>query len=109
MPTHTLPTSDSRIRRLNTGAATTPAASRSQPSLAGADCLLIRIRHCLRTGGYPELSRVMPQLQDSVVVLTGRVSTWHLKQVAQTVVRRLDGVSDVMNHLVVSPQSKTQR
>lgn len=108
MPTSSLPTSGSRIRRLDADVTQNPATPRSRLSLAEMDCLLSQVRHSLHDGGYPELRRISPQIQDSIVVLTGHVTTWHLKQMAQTVVRRLDGVSGVMNQLIVSQHSNTR-
>jgi len=55
----------------------------------------------LRKSGYPELHLVSCEFHGGVLTLRGRVSTFYLKQVAQTLIRGLDGVGAVNNRLDV--------
>jgi hypothetical protein len=55
----------------------------------------------LRRSGYHELRNVSCIFYEGVLTLRGRVSTWYLKQVAQTLVLHLDGVLELNNRLEV--------
>ena len=57
----------------------------------------------LRTSGYCQLGLVSCEFHEGVLTLRGRVSTFYLKQVAQTLVRNLDGVGEINNRLEVAP------
>ena len=58
----------------------------------------------LRKSGYRELHFVSCEFHEGVLTLRGRVSSFHLKQVAQEVIRRPDAVGEVNNRLeVVAP------
>ncbi len=56
----------------------------------------------LQTSGYPQLRKVSCEFHEGVLMLRGQVSTFHLKQVAQTLVRRLEGVGEINNRLEVA-------
>ena len=56
----------------------------------------------LQTSGYPQLRKVSCEFHEGVLTLRGQVSTFHLKQVAQTLVRRLEGVGEINNRLEVA-------
>jgi osmotically-inducible protein OsmY len=56
----------------------------------------------LRRSGYGALSRIQCDVCDGVVELCGEVSTFHLKQMAQSVVLRLVNVRGVRNHVRVA-------
>ena len=51
--------------------------------------------------GYHELHFVSCNFHEGVLTLRGRVSSFYLKQVAQTAIRDLDGVGEVNNRLEV--------
>jgi osmotically-inducible protein OsmY len=51
----------------------------------------------LRKSGYHELHSVSCDFHKGFLTLRGRVSSFHLKQVAQDVIRRLDGAEEVNN------------
>jgi len=51
---------------------------------------------------YPELSRVWCRFGEGILTLRGRVSTYYLKQVAQHIVRQIDGVAEIDNRLRVA-------
>ena len=56
----------------------------------------------LRRSGYHELHLVSCEFHEGVLTLRGRVSSFHLKQVAQTLIRDLDGAEEVNNRLEVA-------
>ena len=58
----------------------------------------------LRKSGYHELHLVSCDFHEGVLTLRGCVSSFYLKQVAQELIRRLDGAEEVNNRLeVVAP------
>jgi osmotically-inducible protein OsmY len=61
-------------------------------------------RSRLQTSGYPQLRKVSCEFHEGVLTLQGQVSTFHLKQIAQTLVRRLEGVGEINNGLEVAVQ-----
>lgn len=52
---------------------------------------------------YQELRDVLCDFHEGVLTLRGRVSSFYLKQMAQTVVARLEGVEECVNRLEVRP------
>jgi osmotically-inducible protein OsmY len=58
----------------------------------------------LRKSHYHELRFVSCEFHEGVVTLRGRVSSYHLKQLAQELIRRLDGAEEVNNRLEVAEQ-----
>jgi hypothetical protein len=56
----------------------------------------------LRNSGYQELHLVSCDLHEGVLTLRGRVSSFYLKQVAQTLICGLDTVAEVNNRLEVA-------
>ncbi len=55
----------------------------------------------LRETGYPALTTVSCHYHEGVLILRGCVPSYHLKQVAQTVVAQLPEVQQVVNRLTV--------
>ena len=55
----------------------------------------------LADSGYTSLANVACEYRDGVVVLRGRVPSFHMKQVAQTCVAEVDGVERIDNRLQV--------
>ena len=56
----------------------------------------------LPQASYHQLARVTGTLQDGVLILKGRVSSYYLKQIAQRIVLdRLEGRTTVVNNLEV--------
>ncbi|MCA9070282.1 MAG: BON domain-containing protein, partial [Planctomycetaceae bacterium] len=51
--------------------------------------------------GYTDLQQICGETKDHVMVLTGTVPSYYLKQVAQTVARNMEGVTHVENRLEV--------
>ena len=56
----------------------------------------------LRKSGYWELHLVSCEFHEGVLTLRGRVSTFYLKQVAQALIRAIDGVGEINNRLEVA-------
>ena len=56
----------------------------------------------LRTSGYRPLHCISCDFHEGVLTLRGHVSTFHLKQVAQTLIRDVDGVGEINNRLEVA-------
>lgn len=56
----------------------------------------------LRASGYPSLGRLHCQVADGVIVLMGSVPTFFLKQMAQTIVMRIQNVSRIQNEVRVA-------
>jgi osmotically-inducible protein OsmY len=56
----------------------------------------------LRTSNYGELHLVSCEFHEGLLTLRGHVSSFHLKQLAQTLVRDLDGVGEINNRLEVA-------
>jgi osmotically-inducible protein OsmY len=55
----------------------------------------------LRRSGYPSLCSVSCQHHQGVLILTGRLTTHYLKQMAQTVVVGLEEVEEIVNRIEV--------
>jgi osmotically-inducible protein OsmY len=58
-----------------------------------------RLAHC----GYAELARVQVSYRQGTLMLRGRLTSQYLKQVAQELVCRIEGVSGVVNQIEVRP------
>ena len=61
-----------------------------------------RAKSRLQTSSYHDLHLVSCEFHEGVLTLRGRVPTFHLKQVAQTLIRDLDGVGEINNRLEVA-------
>ena len=84
---------------------------RDSPATSGLsfedqDVLAKRIRQSLDRSGYGQLRRVCVTTRpNGRVRLEGSVSSFYLKQVAQTIVLSVPGVTQVRNELQVSARS----
>lgn len=58
-------------------------------------------RSRLGSTGYACVAQVMCRFDDGTLVLTGRVSSYYLKQIAQAAVMSIDGVERVVNDIEV--------
>ena len=56
----------------------------------------------LYKSGYPELRLVSCDFHEGALTLRGRVSSFYLKQLAQELIRPLDGAGEVCNRLEVA-------
>jgi osmotically-inducible protein OsmY len=60
----------------------------------------------LRNSAYLALRRVRCEFHDGTATLNGRLPSYYLKQVAQTLVAQMAGVNAVINHIEVGTQLK---
>ena len=60
-----------------------------------------RVRISFEQLGYPQLSAVKCLAQGDQMLLTGTLSSFYLKQVAQSVAVKIPGVRDVRNEIEV--------
>jgi osmotically-inducible protein OsmY len=80
-----------------------PAPSEEvEQSLAGAAAA------SLVDSGYAALSAVTCRSAGDAIILKGSVPTYHLKQLAQVFVQRVDGVRQVINRLDVQRPGELQ-
>jgi osmotically-inducible protein OsmY len=68
-----------------------------------AQSIVARIVDRLRGSGYLVLEDVACDVRGNSVVLTGRLPSHYLKQVAQTIVAGVEGVRRVVNRIAVEP------
>ena len=59
------------------------------------------VRWKLQRSRYPLVRRVSCEFHEGVLTLRGRVSSYYLKQIVQTLVYRLDGVVELNNRVEV--------
>ena len=60
----------------------------------------------LRSHSYLALKNVSCEYREGVLTLRGCLPTYYLKQVAQAVVGRLDGVKRIVNEIEVTPPGR---
>ena len=77
------------------------AANDVATSVPTTRSLVDQVSDLLRGSTYHALRAVTCQCNMGVVTLTGQVSSFHLKQMAQTLVGTLDGVTRVDNRIQV--------
>lgn len=63
--------------------------------------LLELVDDALRNSGYHTLRRVKVSISRGRVRLAGQVTSYHLKQIAQTAAMSVEGVEELENRLVV--------
>jgi hypothetical protein len=90
-----------RLLRTRRMLATSPGSDSLERSLAfcwpADDALRIASLRLLHASGYTPLGKLRCKVKESVVIVSGVVSSYHLKQMAQTIIQRLEGVQSVMN------------
>ena len=59
------------------------------------------VTRCLRSSPYLDVRNISCECKRGVVLLQGRLSTFHGKQVAQEAVARVEGVDQVRNEIKV--------
>ena len=60
----------------------------------------------LRRTGYPALNDIGVSVRDGVVILEGRVASYHQKQLVQEAVRRVFGHAIIRNDLEIAGRSE---
>jgi osmotically-inducible protein OsmY len=63
--------------------------------------IIRRARDQLSRSSYPELVRITSSYHRGVLILRGCVRSQYLKQVAQELVSRIEGVDAIVNHIEV--------
>jgi hypothetical protein len=59
------------------------------------------VEQALRHSAHPALRRLLVEESETTVVITGRVTSFYLKQLAQETIMPLRGRRDVVNRVVV--------
>lgn len=72
-----------------------------RPLIVAQDHLAERVEQALRATGYPALRAVDVGVRGQSVVLHGRVPTYYMKQLAQTVALEVAGVDGLCNEVEV--------
>jgi hypothetical protein len=62
------------------------------------------VEHDLRESPYSALRDVHCELREGIAILRGRLPTYYLKQIAQTIAAHITGVRAVVNRIEVVPQ-----
>jgi hypothetical protein len=65
-----------------------------------------RAERALRESSYPDLRGVACGVDEGVLVLRGRVASFYLKQIAQTIVNQLGFREGLLNLLVVDDRAR---
>jgi osmotically-inducible protein OsmY len=73
------------------------------------DRLSAAVAERFRHASYLELRNVDWRLEDGTLKLRGHVSSYYVRQIAQTVVQGLDGVEAIDNQLEVLPPARSRR
>ena len=63
----------------------------------GDDGLRIAALKLLHSSGYTAMQRLRCEVTDAVVIVHGILPSYYLKQMAQTIIQRLEGIQSVMN------------
>jgi len=88
--------------RENNGAARLTVLRERETKPAREPLVQAEAQSRLRKSGYHELHLISCELHEGVLTLRGSVSSYHLKQLAQELVRQLDGAEEVNNRLEVA-------
>ena len=70
-------------------------------SAQDSSCIQGQVVGCLRTSPYRELAGVRCRIHRGVATLEGEVSSYYLKQIAQSIACRVSGVVRVLNQIHV--------
>jgi osmotically-inducible protein OsmY len=57
---------------------------------------------------YREVQKIKCLFSNGVMLLRGQVSTFHMKQVAQTILMNIEGVKRIVNSIQVCPSKSTE-
>jgi hypothetical protein len=61
------------------------------------DALRLAALKLLQSSGYTPLRRLRCEVTNAVVIVHGILPSYYLKQMAQTIIQRLEGIQSVMN------------
>lgn len=71
-------------------------------ALLDTDSLADEADRVLSESAYPDLRRLQCECHDGIISIRGRLPSYFLKQMAQTIVSRIHGVRRVSNQINVS-------
>jgi osmotically-inducible protein OsmY len=63
-----------------------------------------RMVQVLRQSAHPALRRLLIEETETTVVITGRVSSYYLKQLAQETIMQVRGIREVVNRVLVEEE-----
>jgi hypothetical protein len=72
-------------------------------NIVNASSIVEAAERCLRSSNYLVLTGITCDYLSGILILRGRVSTYHLKQVAQVVVSQVEEVDGIDNQIEVIP------
>jgi osmotically-inducible protein OsmY len=78
-------------------------ASHAAGDLLGQRAMQARIQMQLRQAPYLALRQVVCEIRDGVLLLRGRVPSYYMKQVAQSIVHCVESTLEIHNQLDVLP------
>ena len=73
------------------------------------DPIQARVQNVLDTASYSELRQVRCERKRGIIFLRGRVRSYFLKQLAQEVIRDVEGVSHLVNAIEVLNNDQSLR
>jgi len=76
------------------------------PGLAAAEGVGNAAARLLEVSGYAALRQLQCEIIESTVIVRGFLPSYYLKQMAQTILQRLDGISTVMNLVEVRADNR---
>ena len=82
-----------------------PSRERAYSVTEAAERIAKRAERRLKESGYFCLRRVSCHYHEGVLALRGRLPSFYLKQVAQTVVLQIEGVIEILNQVEVIDSS----
>ena len=88
----------------NNGAARLPVLHVQETKPAKKPLVEAEAQARLHKSGYHELHLVSCEFHEGVLTLRGSVSSYHLKQLAQELIRQVDDAEEVNNRLEVTEQ-----
>jgi osmotically-inducible protein OsmY len=62
-----------------------------------------RVENRLRNSAYSALRSLYCETYEGITILRGRLPTYYLKQIAQTVATQVEGVTEIVNRIEVVP------
>lgn len=71
------------------------------PPRSDSTVLQVRVSTALLASGYTGMRHVRCDVREGMAILHGVVPSYHLKQLAQEILRKLDGVDLVINRIAV--------
>ena len=80
-----------------------PSAARTTVISSLEDLITVAAESPLLKSSYLELRRVSCEFQAGILTLRGRVPRYYLKQIAQSLVTEVSGVTEIDNQLDVNP------